>query len=853
MSDRYQIQGKIGQGGLGAVYKAFDTHLRREVAIKRVLTPDEASKDDVNEAAEKLMQEATVLSTLNHPNIVSIFDVGRDESGGFVVMELLDGETLDATVERGLLTLKDFEQVVNQTLEALIAAQSKNMLHRDLKPSNIMVNWLPSGKFQIKILDFGLAKISENPSVQTIDQGDAILGSIYFMAPEQFERRKLMAATDMYAMGCIYYNCLTGKYPFDGESAPQVMAAHLQHKVKPLRDLRPDLPDEVCQWVMWMINRDMTKRPQSAREALDRFPSLDGAAEQVYVAQVVPEPSRPKVLPAPPKGSGPQPRVPSGRVPSNRPSTAPQPTPPRKTSGRVPSGRVPTGRTGMSATSHQTSHVSAAAMLEELEARKKRTILMIVGGVVALAAIVIAAMTIAGQAQTKRDLARIQVLDVPKPSGTAEDVVMLTKYLSPDNKDPRAGRASSILNVLSGADVNTALVTELKRSAEPVARVKLLGIIRARQIPEAFDEVLRIFKSTLSKEERTAAAGALHAIAGRDKLPAMLTLLEDPTLTERADRKLLEETVIALVRMDPDVEHRIDPVLSRMTVTTGEVRKSLCRIMGAAGGRTALQRAELIYGGIDTEYQRDAMMALHNWPDRDCLPLINKVIDTTRDDVLKLAAVKAFIQILSLPSKVPDDSANWKKAFLITRPEEKVLLYNTVLNTRPVQSTLNYIAANPQKGFENYDKSVSESIKRTMAAAATLRSGETLAGTKANAAGRLGGVQVDQVAQCMNNWTAPETWLQWVFRLDAGNYEVEIESSYASSQPSHYELICAGEQISFQGSSTVDWDSFKWTKLTGKIEVTAAEGGVQLLVLKPGKVVGKRLMNLKSIRLTKVP
>jgi len=160
MSERYQIQGKIGQGGLGAVYKAFDTQLKREVALKRVLTPEEASREDVDDAADKLIKEAEVLSTLMHPNIVTVFDVGQDESGGFVVMELLDGETLDETISRGLLTLHDFTEVVNQTLEALIAAQSINMLHRDLKPSNIMVIWRPSGKFQVKVLDFGLAKIS---------------------------------------------------------------------------------------------------------------------------------------------------------------------------------------------------------------------------------------------------------------------------------------------------------------------------------------------------------------------------------------------------------------------------------------------------------------------------------------------------------------------------------------------------------------------------------------------------------------------------------------------------------------------------------------------------------------------
>ena len=135
-------------------------------------------------------------------------------------MELLKGETLDETVERGVLTAEDFKEVVYQTMEGLIAAQANNVIHRDIKPTNIMLIWQASGKFQLKILDFGLAKFSKAPSVQTMDQDDAVMGSIFFMAPEQFERAELDARTDLYQMGCVYYNALTGQYPFNGETAP---------------------------------------------------------------------------------------------------------------------------------------------------------------------------------------------------------------------------------------------------------------------------------------------------------------------------------------------------------------------------------------------------------------------------------------------------------------------------------------------------------------------------------------------------------------------------------------------------------------------------------------------------------
>lgn len=273
-ADRYEIRGKIGQGGVGAVYRAYDTQLRREVAMKRVLQDGEMNSE---EATANLLKEATALSSVQHPHIVTVYDAGIDSEGPYVVMELINGKTLDEMVERGTLTYEDFKEVAIQSQEAMIAAQELDLVHRDLKPSNVMVSWLPSGRFQVKIVDFGLAKFSAKPSLQTIDHGDAVFGSIFFMAPEQFERTPLDRRTDMYSLGAMYYYALAGQYPFNGDTAPQVMAAHLQNKVPPLAEVRPDLPPWVCDWVMWHIRRDMNDRPDSARIALEHFLAHDTA------------------------------------------------------------------------------------------------------------------------------------------------------------------------------------------------------------------------------------------------------------------------------------------------------------------------------------------------------------------------------------------------------------------------------------------------------------------------------------------------------------------------------------------------------------------------------------------------
>lgn len=341
--DRYEIKDKIGEGGIGAVYRAFDRRLNREVAIKRVLP--EGGFENQQDAVDHLLKEAKSLSSVQHPHIVTVYDAGVDDEGPYVVMELLHGRTLDEMVERGSLTLEDFREVALQSQEALIAAQDLDLVHRDLKPTNVMVTWSASGKFQLKLVDFGLAKFSAKPSLQTIDHGDAVFGSIHYMAPEQFERSPLDQRTDMYAMGCMYYFCLTGRPPFDGETGPEVMASHLQHRVTPLHELRADLPPWVSDWVMWHIEREMDKRPANARDSLKKFLMSDQQNPENPEEAKPDQPKRPKLVfpgadsppatPVVPDSPDPGAAPPPAEVPTG---TAPQPIEP-------PAGKKPSVHT----------------------------------------------------------------------------------------------------------------------------------------------------------------------------------------------------------------------------------------------------------------------------------------------------------------------------------------------------------------------------------------------------------------------------------------------------------------------------------------------------------------------------
>lgn len=270
MEDRYELRGKIGQGGLGAVYRGYDVKMSREVAIKRI-SAVAGDPELLEESTSQLVKEAGALASLQHPNIVTIHDVGADGDGPYVVMELIEGKTLDEAIERAPLTWQDFKELALQVQEALIAAQERNLIHSDLKPSNLMITWLPSGKFQVKIVDFGLASLAHSQSKQDLESIDVVFGSIFFMPPEQFERQPLDMRSDMYSIGCVFYQALAGRYPFDGATGNEVMESHLQHKVVPLKDVRAGIPVWASDWVMWHLNRYPQDRPESAREALSLF------------------------------------------------------------------------------------------------------------------------------------------------------------------------------------------------------------------------------------------------------------------------------------------------------------------------------------------------------------------------------------------------------------------------------------------------------------------------------------------------------------------------------------------------------------------------------------------------------
>jgi serine/threonine protein kinase len=854
MSQRYEIREQIGKGGLGAVYKAFDTQLHREVAMKRVLTTEHATGDEVKAAADKLIAEAKTLSSLNHPNIVTVFDVGQDEKGGFVVMELLKGETLDETVARGVLTQGDFIEIVYQTMEALIAAQASAVLHRDLKPTNVMVIWQPSGKFQTKILDFGLAKFSRAPSVQTMDQEDAVMGSIFFMAPEQFERSELDARTDLYQIGCVYYHALTAQYPFRGETGPQVMNSHLQHRVTPLEKLRPDLSPSICQWVMWLINREMENRPASARAALERFPRNPEppGAQPVLQAILVEDPPA-KVT------TGVQVVIPThaAKPPVPKLTTGPAPSSPKpaRTAGAVPkksaTGAVPPKKhTGTVRKPGSTGPVDPA----DDTPKNRKPLFIGIGAALLIAAIAIG-WGAAKSAKSGRERARLAELNnEAKPSGAVEDVNLAIRFLESKEATPEEKKqASDVLGKLEGDGVDTAITTSLSAAVSPYVRLKLAQAAGVRNLNEAAPAIMAAFRGASSDSQKSEFLQAVRPLASKETIPTLLDALKDEHSPQIRDQ--IEEIIIAYYRRLPREASHSSDLLNRVSKASESERRSLYRILGALGSGDVMARLQTIYSSGDKSAQYDGVNALLNWPDRSALPLTEKILTGSTDNPLKIAVSRAYARLSAMPAPLPlaQKIDVWKKGLsLINRPQDAQRIFTSMAEYPgpEIKAALQEFEKHPAFGAlaKQAIKQVDDSLKK----APEIPSGGYLVATAALVTGDEGtGAGYHAPTDSLINWRSPGAWFYWHFKVkEAGNYTIAVEQSFPQIATSEFEVIVGEKSFPGKSATTDSATAFVPVSLSGGVALEAG-GKVYTLVLRGRGVTQPRMMDIKRVKLTK--
>ena len=259
INDRYQIIRLIGEGGMANVYLAHDTILDRDVAVK-ILRGDLAGDEKF---VKKFQREAISASSLNHPNIVELYDVGEDNGQYFIVMEYVDGKTLKSLVKkRGALTLPEVIDIMLQLTSAIAHAHDSYIIHRDIKPQNVLI--LDNG--MVKITDFGIATALNN---HELTETNSVMGSVHYLPPEQANGNGATVKSDIYSLGILMFELLTGKVPFKGDNAVEIAIKQMKTPIPSVRKYDEDIPQSVENVILRSCAKNPKNRYDSAREMHD--------------------------------------------------------------------------------------------------------------------------------------------------------------------------------------------------------------------------------------------------------------------------------------------------------------------------------------------------------------------------------------------------------------------------------------------------------------------------------------------------------------------------------------------------------------------------------------------------------
>jgi serine/threonine protein kinase/tetratricopeptide (TPR) repeat protein len=266
----YEILGKLGAGGMGLVYRAWDERLHREVAVK--LLYDDYKMPQMR---ERFLQEARAASRLNHPNICTVFDIGEQDDNPYLVMELLEGETLKDRIARGALPVEEIVRYSQEMATALAMAHAKGIVHRDVKPANIFLVKMPNGRSQVKVLDFGLAQLGLEvrggwqSRMLDLKLEGATVGTLAYMSPEQARGESLDARSDLFSLGIVMYEMATRQVPFKGTTSALVFAELFHQIPESVRSWNESVPRELERVILKLLSKDRQGRFQTAKELHD--------------------------------------------------------------------------------------------------------------------------------------------------------------------------------------------------------------------------------------------------------------------------------------------------------------------------------------------------------------------------------------------------------------------------------------------------------------------------------------------------------------------------------------------------------------------------------------------------------
>ncbi|MBU0985611.1 MAG: serine/threonine protein kinase, partial [Proteobacteria bacterium] len=271
---RYEILEQIGRGAMGVVYKGRDPKLQRLTAIKTIRFIDEFDDDQVEKIKEQFYREAEVVAKLSHPNIVTIYDVGEDLDLSYLAMEYLEGESLEIyTKPDNLLPMTTCIDVIRQVCDALEYAHEHGIVHRDIKPANIML--LKNGP--VKVTDFGIAKATASSKTRT----GIIMGTPYYMSPEQSKGKKLTGPSDIFSLGVVFYQLLTGRLPFTGESLAAITYQTMMVDPEPPTTYNPKISNATLVILNRSLEKNLKKRYQTAGQMGEHLRLLSQKPDEI--------------------------------------------------------------------------------------------------------------------------------------------------------------------------------------------------------------------------------------------------------------------------------------------------------------------------------------------------------------------------------------------------------------------------------------------------------------------------------------------------------------------------------------------------------------------------------------------
>src|SRR5438034_3073194 len=277
--NQYKVVARLGSGGMGEVYLAEDARLRRKVALK--LLYEDVTKN--GDWVRRFEQEARAASALNHPNIITIYEVGQTGESHFISTEFIEGETLRQHLKQNPITITEVLDIAIQVSSALVAAHAAGIIHRDIKPENVMLR--PDG--YVKVLDFGLAKFTEqrsfgasgsDPEAATEAAVNTnpgmVMGTVCYMSPEQARGTQVDARTDIFSLGVLLYEMLSGRLPFEGTTANEIIVSIIEKRPRPLSRYTPEVPPELERIVGKSLSKKKDDRYQSLKDMLIDLKSL---------------------------------------------------------------------------------------------------------------------------------------------------------------------------------------------------------------------------------------------------------------------------------------------------------------------------------------------------------------------------------------------------------------------------------------------------------------------------------------------------------------------------------------------------------------------------------------------------